>query len=117
MIEVLQARALSLQGDLTSAGATLAEAQDLALVTSEAGDAIRAELDRLALICGASGVTGPGLVVTIDDASIDRDGDTNLAPEVTVTAVAPTRSPNTRSVPASPAGGSARMWGPPTRHA
>lgn len=77
-IEDMRSRAVELQAQLAIAETRLADAQDEALVATEAGEAIRAELDRLALISGASAVTGPGLVVTLDDATVERDGDTSL---------------------------------------
>ena len=77
-IEHMRDRSVALQADVATAETTLADAQDDALVTTEAGEAIRNELDRLALISGASAVTGPGLVVTVDDAAADQDGDTDL---------------------------------------
>ncbi len=77
-IEGMRARAVQIRADLASAEITLADAQDDALNTSVEGEAIRAELDQLALISGASAVVGPGLVVTLDDAAVEGDEDTNL---------------------------------------
>jgi uncharacterized protein YlxW (UPF0749 family) len=76
-IELMRGRAADLRAQLAGAETTLAEAQDEALNTTAAGEAIRVELERLALLSGASAVVGPGLVVTLDDAAVERD-DTNL---------------------------------------
>jgi uncharacterized protein YlxW (UPF0749 family) len=76
-IELIRERAEGLRAALATAETTLADAQDNALTTTAEGEALRVELDRLALISGASAVTGPGLVVTLDDAAVERD-DTNL---------------------------------------
>lgn len=70
-IEAMRAQAADMQTELAGMAAALAEAQDEALVTTAEGEAISAELDRLALISGASAVTGPGLVVTLDDAPLE----------------------------------------------
>ena len=77
-IEDMRSRAIDLQAELAIAETTLADAQDDVLVMTQAGEALRAELDRLALVSGASPVTGPGLVVVLDDAAVERDGDTSL---------------------------------------
>ncbi len=74
-IETMRAQAADLQTELAGAAAALAEAQDDALVSTAEGEAISTELERLALLSGASAVTGPGLVVTLDDAALDPDTD------------------------------------------
>jgi uncharacterized protein YlxW (UPF0749 family) len=73
-IEMMRTRSLELRGELAAAEATLADAQDETLVTTAEGEAIRDELDQLELISGASAVTGPGLIVVLDDAVAEGDG-------------------------------------------
>jgi uncharacterized protein YlxW (UPF0749 family) len=72
-IEMMRTRSLELRGELAAAEATLADAQDEALVTTAEGEEIRGELDQLELISGASAVTGPGLIVVINDAVAEGD--------------------------------------------
>jgi uncharacterized protein YlxW (UPF0749 family) len=77
-IEAMRDRAADLRAELATAETTLAEAQDDVLNTTAEGEALRTELDQLELTSGAAAVVGPGLVVTLDDAAVERDGDTNL---------------------------------------
>ncbi|MCL6549559.1 MAG: DUF881 domain-containing protein [Acidothermus cellulolyticus] len=66
VVDALRSRANDLRAEIASA-------RDAALSTSTQGAALRAELDRLSLLTGATPVAGPGAEVTLADAP--RTGD------------------------------------------
>ena len=77
-IESVSARADTLRTDVVTAGESLATVRDRALQTTVEGEQVSAELDALSLLSGAEAVTGPGLVIVVDDAppgAVPSDGD------------------------------------------
>lgn len=67
-IEAVTARATALRDEVASANASLAAVQENALQTTVQGEQVSAELDTLGLISGATAVSGPGLLVVVDNA-------------------------------------------------
>lgn len=67
-IDAVAARAAALRAEVQTADEELAAVQDAELQTTVRGEQVSAELDTLAWLTGATAVTGPGLVVVLDDA-------------------------------------------------
>lgn len=67
-IDAVTARAAVLREQVQTAGVDLAALQDTALQTTTRGEQVSAELELLGMATGTGAVSGPGLVVVVDDA-------------------------------------------------
>jgi uncharacterized protein YlxW (UPF0749 family) len=80
-IESERGRTAALREDVDMAALGLGEVRDAALRATLEGERLSAELDTLSLLSGARPVSGPGLVVVVDDAvSADLPVEDNATP-------------------------------------
>lgn len=79
-IESERRHTATLRAEVAAAATGLQDLRDAALQATVEGERVSAELDTLRLMSGAEPVTGPGLVVLVDDAPADDGPDDDASP-------------------------------------